>query len=207
MSYLDIKYVDIYLVTFIDKDGVHCSSPFWIQNCGLQKRDHNYIRRQQHSYYLIKECKKQTFRHSNIYIFKKFLASASISLGSGNFNLLGGPRFRPVHNNVFFPSSLSIVISKEPLRGFISPSFIFVSILELKSEEELRRATDSIAFLLNTCHDLQCSTEIWECKILYMLIVFLNLLISKFYFNSKNGWAWISCSHLPLQFSVHSSFR
>ena len=32
MSYLwqyqDIKYVDIYLVTFIDKDGVHCSSPF-----------------------------------------------------------------------------------------------------------------------------------------------------------------------------------
>ena len=181
MSYLyhDIKYVDIYLVTFIDKDGVHCSSPFWIQNCGLQKRDHNYIRRQQHSYYLIKECKKQTFRHSNIYIFKKFLASASISLGSGNFNLLGGPRFRPVHNNIFFPSSLSIVISKEPLRGFISPSFIFVSILELQRAEEVRRATDSIAFLLNTCHDLQCSTEIWECKILNMLICIWTQLWSR----------------------------
>ena len=81
------------------------------------------------------------------------------SAKSGNFRRRGGPNFSPDQTRSDFPSSSTMVISKDPLlitapAGFISDSMSLAARLE-----EASNVMYSLARFLKTCQDLQWTME------------------------------------------------
>lgn len=101
------------------------------------------------------------------------------ALPSGNFNLRGGPNFKPDQASSVFPSSSVILISNAPLLTVSDAGFICESMSEAARLEEAMRVMASPARFLNTCQDLQWIMV--TCKASHFSMHFLEL---KIYFFS-----------------------